>query len=377
MKRFILILLLAVAGFGGAATGYAGVQDDYEEAAKLRLAAGACLAAYNARTGMLAREYFRQDGWEIRPFVKSSKEADARFLLARKMSPAGRPRYLLAVVGTETWKDLQVDLRTGKVYFAGRTPEEFAANARRADMPDSAPKVHRGFYEYMQAALANKAPDDDGGGRELGELLLADGTAKVYLVGHSLGGAVATLIGARLLAMGVKPAQIEVITFGAPAVGNAAFARAYEPQLNLTRVVISGDAVTGVLQQLVGGYKQFGRELLWQQSPLFSGSPHAVEEYLDLAIKRFYDARKAARQAGAAALPAHSPVWSGPQVYVAPLVKKLPAVLAQEGWYMEQAVADEYRRLLPGYVPGGPPDADPRERAAATRQELEERRGRV
>ncbi|HWQ61644.1 MAG TPA: lipase family protein [Negativicutes bacterium] len=367
MRKIILPLIIALLIIWLAPTaGYAGVAEDYEEAYELQMAAAACLASYNSRTGMLAREYLSQDGWEIKPFVQSSREADARFLLAQNMRLAGRGRYILAMVGTETIKDVKVDLRTGKVYFAGRTPEEFAANAKLAGIPDTAPKVHRGFHEYVQAALTAKTSDGSGLERPLSELLLADPSLKIFLVGHSLGGAAATVAGARLLAMGVKPEQIEVITFGAPAVGNEAFAREYSPRLDLTRVVIAGDPVTGVLQKLVGGYHQFGRELVWRRSALFEQGPHAVEEYMDLALKNYYDKRTAAVGAGLVALPRESSPGTGARIYVAAPVDSLPDELKAESSYMAQALADQYRRLLPGYVLAGlDRDATPRKDAAA------------
>ncbi len=369
MRKVILplVVFLLLAWLAPAA-GYAGAAEDYEEAYELQLAAAACLASYSARTGLLAREYLSEDGWEIMPFVQSSREADARFLLAQNMSVAGRGRYILAMVGTETVRDVKVDLRTDKVYFAGQTPEEFAANAKLAGIPNSLPKVHRGFHEYVQAAFTAKTADGGGGWRLLGELLLADPSLKIFLVGHSLGGAAATVAGARLLAMGVRPEQIEVITFGAPAVGNGAFAREYAPRLDLTRVVIAGDPVTGVLQKMVGGYSQFGREVVWRRSALFEQGPHAMAEYLDLAIKNYFDKRAAAVEAGLVALPRETPPGAGPRVYVAAPADSLPEELKAESRYMAQALEDQYRRLLPGYVLGGPgQDAEQAALAAGSR----------
>ncbi len=357
MKKLILLLVIVIATAWLAPAAQAGVAEDLDEAYELRLAAAACLAAYSDRMGLLARDYLHQSGWEIIPFKKSSREADARFLLARNMTEKGKSRYVLAVVGTETLKDFKVDLRTDKVYFAGRTPDEFAASAKLEDIPETEPKVHRGFHEYVQTAFAART---DGEGeahdRALGELL-ADPAGELLIVGHSLGGAAATIAGARLLSMGIRPEQIGVITFGAPAVGNEAFSRQFSPKLDLTRVVIAGDPVTGILQKLVGGYRQFGRELVWQRSALFEKGPHAMTEYLDLAMKNYYDRRAAAVKAGILSSPQPGPPGTGPRIYVAPPVDYLPDELKTEYRYMEQVLADQYRRQLPGYVPGGAADA--------------------
>ena len=279
MGRLIVLVsnIMLVIWFCMPVTGYAGVKEEYQEAYKTYVAAAACLAAYSDRIGKLSYEYLEQEGWEIQPYIQTGTKVDARFLLAKKtIANSSQPMYLLAVVGTETIKDIKTDLRVDKVYFAGHTLEEFERDAQR-EMPDTFPKVHRGFNQYVQAALTAQTKEtEDAPSKLLSELLLDNKERKVYLVGHSLGGAAATLGGARLLSMGVQPKQIEVITFGAPAVGNEAFSRQVEPLLPLTRVVTSGDPVTGVLQKLVGGYQQFGREIRWEQSDTNEDQPHQM-----------------------------------------------------------------------------------------------------
>ena len=352
MKRLILLLIIAIMTAGLAPAAYAGAAEDFEDAYELRLAAAACLAAYSDRMGLLARDYLRQDGWEIISFRKSAEEADARFLLARNLTQTGRSRYVLAMVGTETFKDFKVNLRTDKVYFAGRTPDEFEESAKIQGVADTEPKVHRGFHEYVQVALTARSVGEGQANDRLVRELLTDPSGEMLIVGHSLGGAAATIAGARLLSMGVRPDQIGVITFGAPEVGNEAFGRQFAPKLDLTRVVIAGDPVTGILQKMVGGYRQFGRELVWQRSALFEKGPHAMAEYLDLAVKNYYDRRAAAVKAGFYTLPPAGPSEAGLRIYVAPPHEYLPDDLKSEYRYMEQALADQYRRLLPGYVLG-------------------------
>ena len=170
---------------------------------------------------------------------------------------------------------------------------------------------------------------------------------KLYLTGHSLGGAAATLAGARLLSLGTQPEQLQIITFGAPAVGNDAFAAAYTPVLPLTRVVIAGDPVTGVLQTLVGGYKQFGREITWEK-PATIDEPHRITGYVDAALKNYYDKRQLARQAGVKiADPVAKKALNPGRVYIAPLQNNLPAAITGDFWYMREALVDEYRKTLP------------------------------
>jgi hypothetical protein len=331
----------------------AGALEEYEEAHTLYLAAVACTAAYSDRVGNLARDALEQNGWQIQSYVGKSSQADARFFVAKKI-PQGStvPLYLFSVVGTENMKDVKADLRVAKVYFAGKNPEEFLANAQLKDMPNTVPKVHKGFNQYVQAGLATEVTEEESNApKPLLDILLENKERKVYLVGHSLGGAAVTIGGARLLDMGVKPEQIEVITFGAPAVGNKAFRDKFEPVLNLKRVVATGDPITGALQQLVGGYEQFGHEIRWQTPDNEKAGPHEITLYLDLAIKNYYEKRQKAVLAGELSIPNQAiGVAETPRVYIAPIKNDLPVDLQEEFKYMKEALQDEYRSTLPGYV---------------------------
>ncbi len=344
----IMILLLSQPIIGSA-----GALEEYKEARSLYLAAVACTAAYSDREGNIARNALEENGWKIQSYREKSDQADVRFLVARKIQQGDTvPSYLLSVVGTENVKDVKVDLRVSKVYFSGKTLEEFTANSLLKDIPDSFPKVHKGFNQYVQTGFSREIlAEGDNSEKSLLEMLLGDKEKKVYLVGHSLGGAGATIAGARLLDMGVKPEQIEVITFGAPAVGNKAFRDKFEPALHLTRVVTTGDPVTGALQKLVGGYEQFGREIRWQTPSNQTADPHQITLYLDLAIKNYYQKRQQAVASGELSVPNETKVTPDkPRVYIAPIKNQLPEELRGEFSYMKEALYDEYRNTLPGYV---------------------------
>ncbi|AIF52756.1 lipase family protein [Pelosinus sp. UFO1] len=330
--------------------------EEYEEARTLYMAAAACTAVYSDRVGIIARDALVQDGWKIQYYVGKDKKADARFLFAKKSQEGSSiPLYLLSAVGTENIKDVKTDLRVGKVYFAGKGPEEFSENAQRKNMPDTVPKVHEGFNQYVQAGFSKEIVEEVGNSKKpFLDILQEDGDKKVYLVGHSLGGAGVTIGGARLLEMGIKPEQVEVITFGAPAVGNHAFRQKYEPLLHLTRVVATGDPVTQALQKLVGGYEQFGREIRWQVPTLENPGPHQITLYLDLAIKNYYQKRLQAVQAGELSMPKQSFSTSETsRVFVAPLKNDLPEELQAEFVYMKEALQDEYRATFSNYMLAG------------------------
>jgi len=344
---FVFFLLLPAAG-------HANALEDYEESHKMFLAATACMAAYSDRVGGFAVDALREDGWQVESYSKSDRKADGRYLLARKIQPDNnQPVYILAVVGTETFKDVLLDLLVSQVYFAGRTPEEFEANAERKGMPDTVPKVHKGYNQFVQTALTAEGQDGkDTAKQQLSAMLLEHHAGKLYLVGHSMGGATVTLAGARLVSIGVRPEQIEIITFGAPAVGNEAFRKEFEPVLHLTRIVTSGDPITELLQDLVGGYKQFGQEIKWEVPESATIIPHEMAMYLDLAIKHLYWNRHQAIQAGVIPAPIDQtgPVAGTPRVYIAPIRNHLSKNMQEEFFYMREALQDQYRRTFSGYV---------------------------
>ncbi len=107
-------------------------------------------------------------------------------------------------------------------------------------------KVHKGFLHqaaaFEQMAKQIRLPS----GQVLHSALLNSGK-DVYLAGHSLGGAVATLYGAMLREYGVDKNRLSVHTFGSPSVGDKKFADRYDvfqsTGINMFRVRNEGDAV--------------------------------------------------------------------------------------------------------------------------------------
>ena len=351
--RLLVRLVVLISLLTGQASA-ASTLSDYNEARKLYIAAGACMAAYSNRAGSLAVAAFEQEGWRIEPYRVSGEKADSRYLLAWDAnSVTDRDVYILAVAGTENARDVKVDLRANKVYFAGKTLEEFAANAARKDQPPEVPRVHEGFNQSSMVLLtAQTAQANDHhpvGARLLSSILQEDKQDKVYLVGHSLGGAVVTLVAARLLDMGVNPEQIEVITFGAPAVGNEAFSTMYGGKIPVVRVVAPEDPVPLALRKVFGGYRHIGAELRWPlPETLKNYFTHNVPVYLDLVTRNFYAKRRQAIDEGV--LPPAQPIAGKPRLYVTAIKNSLPPALKAEFPFMQEALWDEYESLSPGIV---------------------------
>ncbi len=230
------------------------------------LAAWASTGAYNDELSVLARDILSKNGWQINHYSKNNYSSDVKFLLAEK-DFTDQHLYFLAICGTESLQDIKTDLSVKRYLFAGTTPSEFEYNMQTniESLDENMPLVHSGFLQYVQDGFFTKKSDSDN--LTFGEKLLSNlqenKKAKLYITGHSLGGAVAELLAARLIDMGADKNQIRVISFGAPAVGNQVFVNHYESELNLTRITMSGDPVKNLTQIANTNLVQFKTNTIW------------------------------------------------------------------------------------------------------------------
>jgi hypothetical protein len=327
----------------------AGPAEDYQEARLLYLTIAASIAAYPGGDSDVVMSVMRRDGWEIVSDSQKNEAAPARILFAQKEIPGTPTSYLLAIAGTSTLKDLELDLKFNKVYFAGKTAEEFEENSgKKQKLPDQVPMVHQGFHQYTQAVISAEI--------RIADLLLAHPDRSLYLTGHSAGGSAAVLLGAKLINMGVRPEQLKIVTFGAPPVGNAVFAEKYSPILDLKRVVLKGDVIPNLLKIFVRGYRQFGREILWTAPGLTFDAKHYPNIFMECAVKNYYDTRLAATRSGVkeAVVLDQKPSIEGKRLYVAAIHNDLHKALAKEFPYMREILLDQYREMIPAYVIGEP-----------------------
>lgn len=310
------------------------------------------MASYDDRLGDLARSQLIENGWQVQSFHEYTPTADAKFyLISRVLPDTAQKVYILAIAGTESKKDIQIDLKLGKVFFGGNTKEAFAENAQRQELTADMPMVHKGFDQYTQVAFFTRAHED---GRTLGEYiqncLLENPDAKLYITGHSLGGAVASLLSARLSAMGVPRQQLEVVTFGAPAVGNEAFARQYGDAMQLSRIVMQDDPVHAVLQSLPNGYVQFGSRQEWKRNRSTENFQHSMLVYADAALRNFYDLKREQ-----AASNEDTPIFRGVSVmkapvYVAPFHFEMHEALQTDEFYMQSLLQTTLSDRIEGVV---------------------------
>ena len=255
------------------------------------------MSSYDDEASVTLRRRLQEMGWEYDAFVEGNRTANSHLFMVRRVMPnSGKKVSILAIRGSSSMKDAEVDLRTHRVPFGGTTPAEFRTIAMEEDRKDSRPLVHQGFNDYTNTALFSKTKGDEDASLSLGELLaqelIASPSSKLILTGHSLGGAVAVLAAARLSDMGVQPHQLDIVTFGAPEVGNLSFVERYNERFHLDRIVMSGDPVKNILRSLRGGYAQFPQHTDRKQNKNSRKFSHNMAVYLDSAMRNLYDTVK-------------------------------------------------------------------------------------
>ena len=263
MKKFLLALIFLLNCSTCAA--------DELDAAEIRLICAVCsVGAYSDDNSFFTRSMLTTRGWQIEKLASKNNRVETKAYLVSKGDIK-----ILTIAGTENLKDVEVDFRVGRVHLDG-TPLD------KEKVSKDEIFVHKGFRDYADAVLS------DGLAEQLITSLKKNPRETLYITGHSLGGAVATLAAIRLADSGVPTERLKIITFGAPAIGSKAFAASYENKIDLTRVVMKGDIIKKSLSKL--GYVQFGKVLECEPSHTSNHFEHKMAVYLDCAIRDYYAA---------------------------------------------------------------------------------------
>ena len=338
--------------------------------ALLFVEAAASEAAYSGELSELLRARLMVAGWEIvGAETVGHRGTVGRFFHMVRRDADGAELHLIAFPGTERGSDVWTDLRMKRAAFGGHAPAEFLAvrdtpKEERGGMP----LVHRGFLDYCQAALFTDAAEGETAGERLAADLRTHPSEKLYLTGHSLGGAAAILAAARLSDLGVSPDQLIVTTFGAPAVGNEDFVRTYQDRFTLRRVVMRGDPVKDALPSPLG-FHHFGERIDWQPARTTAAFPHTMTIYVDAALRRLYDTHDSS---GALTfLVGQENRTAGYTVYLAPIEVEVDDALAEDVPYLRAVLRDaQYvRNAATVFAPAdtsGPLDVAAQARAART-----------
>lgn len=365
MKVLHFVILLCVLAFPLRA--FAAAPD---LSALLFVEAAASETAYSGELSELLRARLTAAGWEIvGAETMGHRGTVGRFFHMVRRDVDGAELHLIAFPGTERGSDVWTDLRMKRAAFGGHSPAEFLAvrdtpKEERGGMP----LVHRGFLDYCQAALFTDAAEGETAGERLAADLRAHPSEKLYLTGHSLGGAAAILAAARLSDLGVSPDQLIVTTFGAPAVGNEDFVRTYQDRFTLRRVVMRGDPVKDALPSPLG-FHHFGERIDWQPARTTAAFPHTMTVYVDAALRRLYDTHDSS---GALTfLVGQENRSAGHTVYLTPIVVEVDDALAEDVPYLRAVLRDaQYvRNVATVFAPAdtsGPLDVTAQARAART-----------
>ena len=257
-------------------------------------------AAYAPENG-IETAYLKGHGWEFAPNRITDGKTTVHFITAKGRMADGRPLYVISFRGSADKKDWAADFVTGQAVYGGKTLEEsekiagilpdgdkeLAAVQSAAEKAGNAvpPKVHKGFNSYADLTLRMLLTS---GSYKFLEEFRKEDDARLLLTGHSLGGAVATIVGQRLIDFGFDPDRLQVISFGAPAVGNKAFKQMYGDRMDLIRVTNTQDPVPLALQAVLRNYKQFGEEVRFRIPRTFNNMNHFLNLYLDAGLRNYY-----------------------------------------------------------------------------------------
>ncbi|MGM9529784.1 MAG: hypothetical protein ACI3XH_07285 [Phascolarctobacterium sp.] len=349
---FVTLLVVALTALGAlpcrAATQQR-VSEDYIDKYFTSVAAASCLGVYLPENST-EFNYLRAYGWRIMPQKLRSGRVESNFAIAHNYFPELKKRiFLVTFRGSANKKDWSINLKTNRVNYGGHTLTEMEAIAKEP-LRKAEPAVHSGFNTYVDTVMRTSVLDDKGQLRGVFKAVAERSDAMMILSGHSLGGAAATLLGQRLLDLGMPPERLCVVTFGAPAVGNEAFANAYGGRLRLLRITNTADPVPGSLQTFFGGYKQFGRHIKYSLSTQVGNMHHDMAMYFDYSVSDYYEEFDRQVALGRLFAVPDRKLSMGVPVVSLWIIESENLKKVATNLDLKRFVTDEYKRMLPSYI---------------------------
>lgn len=214
------------------------------------LAAYASLAAYESETDDLAERTLRGSGWSLQRI----KTEHGRFIIGTYQDGT-HTVGMIGIAGTERKSDVLLNLRSDLVAL---------------DNSDYG-RVHEGYQKIAEEVFT--AP--------LTQQMLAALPQRVIITGHSLGGAVAHLVGMKCANGGaVSRQQLRIITFASPDMGDKKLldALAHYPSVNY---VMNADVIPNLIHWLGKGYGTNPNDVQWDIHTPPIRFPHAMIRFLD------------------------------------------------------------------------------------------------
>ncbi|KAL0376860.1 UNVERIFIED_CONTAM: Lipase, partial [Sesamum calycinum] len=157
-----------------------------------------------------------------------------------------RQRILLVIVDSSRWKDLRTDLM---LVPAGLNPERIGGDFKQEV------QVHSGFlsaYDSVRTRLISLIKQAIGHRGDSSDLLPK---WHIYVTGHSLGGALATLLALELSSSQLAKhgaISVTMYNFGSPRVGNRRFAEVYNEKVKDSWRVVNHRDIIPTVPRLMG-----------------------------------------------------------------------------------------------------------------------------
>ncbi|DBB09212.1 TPA: hypothetical protein ACH3X3_007798 [Trebouxia sp. C0006] len=194
------------------------------------------------------------------------KAEDTKVLLAWNTNTV-----LVSFRGTASLANALADIQVWMSHYPGKRqgskgegPDLLAGPAAAFSwLPGGRPAVHRGFLNSWRANGLNQRVK-----QRVWDILYSKdvdrSNVKVLCTGHSLGGALASLAAfdIRRHCPCLKPMDVSCYTFGAPRVGNHAFARQYDATVPDTWNIINNQDVIARAGRFWGLYKRAGQRVM-------------------------------------------------------------------------------------------------------------------
>lgn len=325
----------------------ASVSEELKETYLTTIAGACCLGSY-LEDKSTEFHYLKTIGWQVEPFVAHDGKLETHYSVVKK-SFRRADVFIVALRGSKTRNDWKINLKVGKVNYGGNTLEEMQEIAK-APYVSGTPGVHGGFNSYANNVIRDSVVDKQGKLTGVFEYVKNDDKAILVLTGHSMGGAVATLMATRLVDLGFPKDRLKVITFGAPAIGNKQYNEAVANKIDMLRISNSKDPVTGSLQTFFGGYQQCGRSKMYNIGTNTSIMQHDMSFYYDYSVIEFYKTWDAEIAAGRIRpIPLSNVKENVPMVAIwvgqSPKLKDIPIMPN-----LRRILTEEYRSAMPSYV---------------------------
>lgn len=322
------------------------LNNEFQEAKLIALAAGACAGSYGKDDSSPEYSYLRKYDFDIQQYIVEEGTSKVHFILAQNENFDGKKLFILAFRGSSSQQDWRSNFEIVKIPY-----NKEVQSTTEKGLDPLVPAVHRGFNNYTNAVMAMRNTIiDKTTGKTLWQELENNSQSTLLLTGHSMGGAVATLMAERLMDEGVSKNKMKVITFGAPAIANKAFAEVYSERIDLLRIKTNFDPIPGSLQTFIGGFQQFGREETFKLSGRVSSYQHPVSYYLDLSVKNYFDDLDHLIANGFVnPMPRTKKIGEAPVVaiYVVNHTKEREQPFGQ---YMSRFLLEEYLTFIPNYL---------------------------